>query len=100
MKKVKKRQETQRAVTARFTYADFSELTVEAEKRGTTIADMIRISWSSYQKQQDIKQLFSRLEIRLIRQMFEVCSVTAGLNEIERADAMTELKERMEKLRK
>lgn len=100
MAKIKLRQETQRAVTARFPLGDFANLASEAESRGTTIADVLRIAWASYCEQQETKQLFARLEARLIRQMFEVCAATSRLDDKERTEAMSEFKERMQELRK
>lgn len=100
MGKVKLRQEVQRAVTARFPLSDFAELSTEAEKQGTTIADMLRISWRSYCDQRHLDQVLLHMEARLVKVMFETCSAVAGLSDIEREDARSELKESMKVVQK
>ncbi len=91
----KLKQEAQRAVTARFPLSDYAEIMREAEERGTTIADMLRLSWNSYLQQKELKYLLTSMESRLVRKVFEISSATVGLDESERKDAMQEFKERI-----
>jgi hypothetical protein len=100
MGRVKLRQEVQRAVTARFPLSDFAELSTEAEMQGTTIADMLRISWRSYCDQRQLDQVLFHMEARFVKVMFETCSAVAGLSDVERQEAQSELKERMEVIQK
>lgn len=90
------RQETQRAVTARFPLDDYAEIVQESESRGATVADVLRQAWASYRQQQEMNQLLTRLESRLIRHMFEVCAATSGLDDTERKEAMVELKQKLQ----
>lgn len=98
MKRVKLRQETQRPVTARFPIMEYAELTQEAEKLGTTVADVLRVAWKSYKEQRDVKLLIDRFESRMTRKVFEICSSTAGLSDKERKEALDEVRDRLQKM--
>ena len=88
-------QENQKAVTTRFPMSSYLELLQEAEERGTTIADVVRTSWDNHKENQQIKELLSQQESRLIKLVFEVCAATSGLDHQERRDALAEFKERL-----
>lgn len=91
MSKVNVRSEKQRQVTTRLSLSEYSAMSLEAEARGTTVAGVLRQAWSQYHEESRLKEDLKRLEKRLIRKMFEVCSATIGLDEDERRAAMNEL---------
>jgi len=92
MRKRNARYETQKAVTVRLSHADFLALLQKAEEMGTTNADVIRTAWGSYQEKSEVELKFKKLESRIVKQMFEVCSATLGLNDSERKAAIKEFK--------
>ena len=83
--------ELNKAVTTRFPIQEYVKIQKEAEKRGTTIADVIRSSW--YEQQQDNKfiQQLLRLEQRQRRTTFEMLCAAIGLKDHERNQALQEL---------
>ena len=91
MSKVNVRSEKQRQVTTRLSLSEYSAMSTEAEESGTTVAGVLRQAWSKYHEESRLKEDLRRLERRLIKKMFEVCSATIGLDEDERKAAMTEL---------
>jgi len=92
MSKRRHRHEKDRAATARFPQGAYVALAQEAENRGTTIAAIIRMAWASYQEKTEVDLQFRKLESRIVKQMFEVCSATLGLSEAERKAAIKEFK--------
>jgi len=91
MSKVNVRSEKQRQVTTRLSLSEYSAMSIKAEANGTTVAGVLRQAWSQYQEESRLKEDLRRLEKRLTKKMFEVCSATLGLNEDERKAAMSEL---------
>jgi len=86
----KLRQDTQRAVTARFSMEMYLEIVQEAESRGVAVADVIRGAWTSHKEQKAISLLLFQFEKRMVRQTFEICSAVAGLSKQERKQAKEE----------
>jgi len=89
------RYEAPKAVTVRLSHADFIALLQEAEDRGTSNAEIIRKAWASYQEKSEVEHEFKRLETRIVKQLFEVCSATLGLSEEERKAARQEFNQRV-----
>ena len=50
-----------KAVTARFPREDYLRLQAEAERRGCTIADVIRGAWKAYLELQQTQQLLLKM---------------------------------------
>jgi hypothetical protein len=86
-----KNKETSKAVTARFPLRDYLQLQEEAERRGTTIAEIIRASWSDYQQQRQVQQHLTRLEMRQRKVNFEMLCAVIGLKIEERDQALAQL---------
>ena len=91
MSKLNVRSEKQRQVTTRLSLSEYAAMSLEAEVSGTTVAGVLRKAWSQYHEESRLKEDLKRLEKRLIKKMFEVCSATIGLDENERKAAMNEL---------
>jgi len=89
-----KSKQVSKAVTARFSLQDYLSLQEEAEKRGCTIADIIRKSWSMYKDQKQISQHLSRFEQRQRATNFEMLCSVIGLQDGEREQALLQLKQR------
>jgi len=92
MRKRNARHEAPKAVTVRLSHSDFIALLQKAEEMGTTNADVIRTAWGSYQEKAEVELQFKKLETRMVKQIFEVCSATLGLSETERKAAIKEFK--------
>jgi len=86
---------TQKAITARFSISEYQKIEELAEQNGSNLAEVIREAWRSYKKKDDISRELESLKANMLKQMFEVCSVVAGLSEDERKEAISELKERL-----
>jgi capsid protein len=84
--------QTQKAITTRFSITDYLNIEEEAEKLGTSLADVIRKSWKEYQKENEFKDDLKELENSLVRTVFEVCSAVAGLTSEQREEAKNDLK--------
>ncbi|EKP0316959.1 hypothetical protein JFQ90_002198, partial [Aeromonas veronii] len=53
------KQQSQKAVTVRFTMKDYLDMVHEAEVKKLSTADVVRQAWASYQAHQNIeRQLF------------------------------------------
>jgi hypothetical protein len=89
----------QRAVTARFPLSDYTLLLAEAEKHGTTMADMLRICWSRFREQQSLEERLQQLESRLFRRAFEINCAVAGLTSSERQEVLADVKQRLQEVR-
>ncbi|MCK8108565.1 hypothetical protein MTF64_16910 [Pseudoalteromonas sp. 2CM41L] len=83
-----------KAVTARFSGEDYLRLQTEAERRGCTVADVIRSSWSHYQEQQQLQQLLLKLEQRQRKVQFEMLCTTLDLADKDRKQALSQLHEK------
>jgi len=97
MRKRNARHESPKAVTVRLSHADFIALLQKAEEMGTTNADVIRTAWTSYQEKSEVELKFKKLESRIVKQIFEVCSATLGLSETERKAAIEEFNKQTNK---
>lgn len=84
-------QHLNKAVTARFSGEDYARLQTEAERRGCTVADVIRSSWTHYQEQQQLQQLLIKMEQRQRKVQFEMLCTTLDLADEERKQALTAL---------
>ncbi|MBV1932028.1 MAG: hypothetical protein KUG71_09960 [Porticoccaceae bacterium] len=93
-----RRKEVNKAVTARFSIHEYLLLQQEAEKRGCTIADVIRNAWSQYQQQHQVQQQLLRLEQRQRKTTFEMMCTVVGLQASEREQALKQLQQRGVKL--
>ncbi len=80
-------QQYQKAVTVRFSMKDYLEMVREAEVKGLSTADIVRLAWASYQAHQSIERLLLKLEQRQLTSTFEICAATIGLSESERKKA-------------
>lgn len=80
-----------KAVTARFPAHDYFSLLQEAERRGCTIADVIRDAWFQCQQLNHIQQQLLQLENRLIKANFDIFCTVIGLQEDEREQALKNL---------
>ncbi|MDU0353830.1 hypothetical protein RS130_07730 [Paraglaciecola aquimarina] len=85
----------QKAITVRFSIADYLKIEQEAENLGSNLADVMRKAWIAYNSSQDFKTDLKNSENRLISKIFEVCSAVQGLTEQEREEAFHELKIRL-----
>jgi len=85
----------QHSVTTRFPLSDYSKLLSEAEQRGTTLADMLRICWAEYQSNEETEERLQKLESRIFRRVFEVGCATQSLTNSERQEALSEIKSRL-----
>lgn len=83
-----------KAVTARFSGEDYARLQTEAERRGCTVADVIRSSWTHYQEQQQLQQLLIKMEQRQRKVQFEMLCTTLDLAAEERKQALSTLHEK------
>ena len=86
-------------ITTRLSISDRAALLAEAERRGTTAADMLRISWTAYQEQQKLDERIRSLETRLKRQMFEIVCAVGGLTPSERNEALQDVRRRLQEIR-
>lgn len=86
---------TQKAITARFSISDYQKIEEVAEQQGSNLAEVIREAWRSYKKKSDLSEELESLRSNLLKQSFEVCAAVAGLDEKERIEAISELKERL-----
>lgn len=84
--------QTQKAVTARFSISDYLKIQNEAEKLGTTLADVLRLCWKDYENKNAVTAELKELESNIIKNVFEVCCAVSGLNSEDRNDAKNELK--------
>ena len=84
--------QTQKAITARFSISDYLAIEREAEKLGSNLADVIRRAWTVYNSANEFKTDLTILENSIAIQTFNICCAVQGLNEQERADALNELK--------
>jgi hypothetical protein len=85
----------QKAVTTRFPMADYLALEEMAEENNTTIAEMIRRSWTTFSTEKDYQRAFMDLEQSLVAKIFEICCAVSGLSELERNEAKAELISRL-----
>ncbi|PNH80068.1 hypothetical protein [Vibrio diazotrophicus] len=83
--------QTQKAVTARFSISDYYDIEKEAESLGTTVADVLRISWTEYNKKIEIQTALSELEINIMKNIFNIFCAVQGLSEQERHEASLEI---------
>lgn len=86
-----KHKEVSKAVTARFPVQDYLKLQEEAERRGSTIADVVREAWSQYQQERQVQQHLTRLEIRQRKVNFEMLCAVVGLKTDERDQVLAQL---------
>lgn len=85
--------EMNKAVTARFPTQDYLLLQQEAEKRGCTIAEVVRNAWRHYEQQQQMQQQLLRLEQRQRKSIFEMLCSVIGLQPHEREQAIEQLQQ-------
>jgi len=90
---INRKYKSTKAITTRFSLRDHSLLLQESEKLGTTLADVIRVSWSDYQQQKNFNQQLDQMEKRLIYAYFEINCLMLDINEHERQS----IKDRMQK---
>ncbi|HGF3677448.1 TPA: hypothetical protein ACF4EV_002165 [Vibrio parahaemolyticus] len=86
----------QHAVTTRLTVGDYAALQAEAESKGSNPAQILRLAWSQYLQNRTIENRLDRLESRMTRRVFEIVSVVAGLSQVERKEALAEVKKYLE----
>ncbi len=87
MTKRNKKVEAQRAVTTRLPLGDYMALLSEAEEKGTTVADVLRLSWARYHADISIRDQISAVESRLTRRCFEFTCAIADITEEQRIEA-------------
>ena len=92
----KKNNIAQHAVTTRLTVGDYAALRAEAEARGSNPAQVLRLAWSLYLENKSIESRIDRLENRMTRRTFEIVSVVAGLSQVERQEALSQVKKYLE----
>lgn len=80
-----------KAITIRFSFEDYYKIQEEAEKRESSLADIVRGSWKSYHQQQQLQQLLSRMEQRQRAFHFELLSTLLNLDSNERKEAFQTL---------
>ena len=80
-----------KAITIRFSLEDYSKLEEEAEKRASSLANVIRSSWQNYHRYQHYQQLLLRMEQRQRAFHFELLSTLLNLNSAERKEALQNL---------
>jgi len=85
----------QKAITTRFPMRDVLILEEMAEENNTTVAEMIRRSWTTFSTEKDYQRAFLDLEKSLVKKIFEVCCAVSGLSELERKEAEEELISRL-----
>lgn len=83
-----------KAVTARFSRENYLLLQTEAERRGCSIADVVRSSWQHYQQQQQLQQLLLKIEQRQRKVQFEMLCTVLDLAIDERNQAIQQLSDR------
>ncbi|MDC5837946.1 hypothetical protein OPW33_01215 [Vibrio europaeus] len=86
----------QHAVTTRLTVGDYAALRAEAEARGSNPSQVLRLAWSLYLENKSIESRIDRLESRMTRRTFEIVSVVAGLSQVERQEALSQVKKYLE----
>lgn len=79
--------QSQKAVTVRFPMGDYLSIVTEAEAQNTTTADVVRKAWKSYKENQNLILKLAQLERKMIRNTFEICAATIGVNDEERKNA-------------
>lgn len=89
----------QKAVTTRIPLADYGYLLTEAERRGTTVADMLRISCAGFREQQTFDERMRQMEARLKRYNFEIVCAVSGLTDTERKEALRDVQLRLREVR-
>lgn len=87
-----------KALTTRFSRQEYLSLTSEAEKRGCTIAEVIRSSWRHYQQQRELKQLLLRMEQRQRSDYFKILCSVLNLSDDEIIETRDTLKAKGVKL--
>ena len=88
-----KKMPEKRAVTARFSKEEYLRLQQEAENKGTTITDVVRMSWSAYQEETKIKEYLFLFERRQKIAFFKMLCAVAGLKSAETKEVINKLKE-------
>lgn len=88
-------QNATKPVTVRLSMRDFHILARDAERNNTSIAEMMRIAWASYQQQENINDQLRELEQRMTKRTFEIVVAVAGLDEQERTQAMNKFKRQL-----
>jgi hypothetical protein len=81
-----------KAVTTRFSAEEYLRLQSEAERRGCSIADVIRGAWMHYKEQKSLHQLLLKLEQRQRKVVFEMLCATMDLAADEKAQALDALR--------
>jgi hypothetical protein len=88
--------DTMRACSVRLPQILHAHLQDEAEKRGTTVGDVMRDALLRFREQQALSEQIAQLEARFFRKVFEAQCAVAGLTPSEREEAMRDLKQRMQ----
>ncbi|WP_233080045.1 hypothetical protein [Rheinheimera soli] len=74
-------------ISLRMPLADHQRLVLDAEKRGTTVADIARQRIQLAEQQIELKDMLSSVVNILTSHMFTITSVVAGLNPDEKENA-------------
>ena len=88
--------DTMRACSVRLPQALHAHLLEEAEKRGSTVGDVMRDAIERFREQQALSEQIAALESRFFRKVFETQCAVAGLTQAERAEVLSNLKQRMQ----
>lgn len=80
-----------KAVTVRFSRADYLQLQQQAEQQGCSIADIVRKSFTHYQQQQQLQQHLLKAERRQYKTTFAMLCAVVGLDQDERMQAAKQL---------
>ncbi len=89
--------QNQKAVTVRFPMGDYLAIVTEAESQNTTSAEVVRKAWKSYKENQNLILKLAQLEKRIIRNTFEICAATVGVNDEERKNAANQVNRKLGK---
>lgn len=91
---MKKRPPTQQ-ISIRLPVVDHERLVLEAEKKGTTVADIARQRIQLSEKQIEIKDMLTSLLSHLTKHSFVITSTVAGLDPDEKAAAQLAIEKQL-----
>lgn len=91
---MKKRPQTQQ-ISIRLPARDHERLVLDAESKGTTVADIARQRIHLAEKQIEIRDLLTSLLNHLTKHSFVITSTVAGLNPDEKADAQLAIEKQL-----
>jgi Lon protease-like protein len=81
----------EKTITVRFAQDDHNQMAMEAERLGTTVADVVRKSCLFYQNHRRLEQQLVEMEKRQNEILTEVLSVMLGLTEKQKDEALEKL---------